>query len=101
MRALVSALRAAQLLRVLAVRRAVLALIALIAGFAFARALAARERSVRFDAVQSSDTGAPGLFVPGRLRRGRPHLVRASSDPSELARRDGEDAAPRAWLDVL
>jgi glycosyltransferase involved in cell wall biosynthesis len=102
MRALVAVLRATRLLRWLAVRRAVLAAIALIDARTFARALAARERSVRFDAVQSSDYGATGLFVPGRRRRrGRPHLVRASCDQSELARCDGEDPAPRAWLDGL
>jgi glycosyltransferase involved in cell wall biosynthesis len=101
MRAFVRGLRAVQLLRVPAVRRAVLALTAVLDGLSFARALAARERSVRFDAVQSSDYGATGLFVPGRLRRGRPHLVRASCDQSELALQDGEDAGSRRWLDAL
>src|SRR5258705_3719930 len=82
-------------------RRAAPALAAAVDAFALARALAARERSAGFDAVQSSDFGATGLFVAGRRRRLRPHLVRASNDQSELAAQNGTSAAYRTWLDAL
>jgi glycosyltransferase involved in cell wall biosynthesis len=50
----------------------------LIAGaLALARALAARDSELRFDAVQSADYLAVGLCVPRRTDR--PHLVRCSS----------------------
>ncbi len=88
-------------LRALRLRRAAQALVVAVDAFALARALAARERSGRFDAVQSSDFGATGLFVAGRRRRIRPHLVRASNDQTELSLQNGGDPGWRAWIDVL
>jgi glycosyltransferase involved in cell wall biosynthesis len=90
-----------RLCRTPALRRAALPLIAGVDAFRLARALAARERARPFDAVQSSEFRATGLFVPGRARRGRPHLVRASSDETELTARNGGDVRARAWLDAL
>lgn len=76
-------------------------LLAVVEAFLLARALARREREVRFDCVQSSDHRAAGLFVPGLSRRGRPHLVRCSSDEAALCEVNGGDPAPRRWLDRL
>jgi glycosyltransferase involved in cell wall biosynthesis len=87
--------------RALRIRRAAPALRAAVDAWALARAFAARERSAGFDAVQSADFGATGLFVSGRRRRHRPHLVRASSDQAELAVQNGGDPGWRAWLDAL
>jgi glycosyltransferase involved in cell wall biosynthesis len=89
------------LLRALRARRAALVLVAAVDAWSLARALRASERGSDFDAVQSSDFGATGLFVAGRKRRNRPHLVRASSDEAELARHNGVGAGARAWLDAL
>jgi len=85
----------------LRLRRAALALPPILDAVSLARALAARERTADFDAVQSSDFGATGLFVAGRRRRGRPHLVRASSDQSEIAVQNGNRSRSRAWIDAL
>lgn len=94
--------RAALLLfRALRLRRAALVFIAAVDAFTLARALAARERSTSFDAVQSSDFCATGLFVAGRRRRNRPHLVRVSNDQAELSVQNGSDPGYRAWLDAL
>jgi glycogen(starch) synthase len=87
--------------RVLGLRRAPLALIAAVDAFFLARALAARERSHPFDVVQSADFRATGLFIAGRVRCDRPHLVRASNDEAALAVHNGEDLVQRAWLDAL
>ncbi len=90
-----------RLCRMLGLRRAALPLIAAVEAFRLARALAARERARGFDAVQSSEYRATGLFVSGRARRGRPHLVRASNDEAELAAHNGGDVRQRSWLDAL
>ena len=89
------------LLRALRVRRAVPVLVSAVNAWSLARALRARERRAGFDAVQSSDFGAAGLFVAGRQRRDRLHLVRASSDEAEVARQNGGGADYRVWLDAL
>jgi glycosyltransferase involved in cell wall biosynthesis len=85
----------------LGVRRAALPLIAAVDAFFLARALAAREREHPFDAVQSSEYRASGLFVAGRVRCGRAHLVRASNDEATLAVLNGEAEIARSWLDAL
>ena len=88
-------------LRALRARRAAPVLVAAVDAWNLARALGARERRVDFDAVQSSDFCATGLFVAGRLRRDRPHLVRASNDDSEVAAQNGGRAGYRVWIDAL
>jgi glycosyltransferase involved in cell wall biosynthesis len=87
--------------RWLDLRRVRTPLIAAVDALLLARALAERERSDPFDAVQSADVRATGLFIAGRVRSLRPHLVRASHDGAELASLNGEDAAQRSWLDAL
>jgi glycosyltransferase involved in cell wall biosynthesis len=85
----------------LGLRRAALPLIAAVDAWFLARALAARERERSFDAVQSSEYRASGLFVAGRVRCGRAHLVRASNDEATLSVLNGETGVARGWLDAL
>lgn len=85
----------------LGLRRAALPLCAAVDAYFLARALAARDRERPFDAVQSADYRASGLFVAGRLKTGRAHLVRASNDEAMLAVLNGEERAARSWLDAL
>jgi glycosyltransferase involved in cell wall biosynthesis len=58
-----------------------------------ARALEARHAERSFDAVQSADYLASGLFVPRRT--GRRHLVRCSSASDLWARADGDERLVR------
>jgi glycogen(starch) synthase len=85
----------------LGLRRAALPLIAAVDAYFLARALAAREAERPFDAVQSADYRASGLFVAGRVSSGRAHLVRASNDEATLAALNGERDVARGWLDAL
>jgi glycosyltransferase involved in cell wall biosynthesis len=67
---------------------------------ALARALEARDAQRPFDAVQSADYLATGLFVARRARR--PHLVRCSSASDLWAEVDGDRRLARrleAWLE--
>jgi glycosyltransferase involved in cell wall biosynthesis len=87
--------------RWLELRRAPTPLLVAVDALLLARALAEREQSDPFDAVQSTDQRATGLFIAGRVKSLRPHLVRASHDGSALAVQNGEDPARRSWLDAL
>ena len=67
---------------------------------ALARALEARHQERPFDAVQSADYLAAGLFVAHRAER--PHLVRSSSASDLWAEADGDRRLVRrleAWLE--
>ena len=87
--------------RWLELRRAPAPLLAAVDALLLARALAEREQSDPFDAVQSADQHATGLFIAGRVRSLRPHLVRASHDGRAVGALNGEDPARRGWLDAL